>query len=216
MASLLALISITLITPCKCPKVIHHQCLINQCLFLLSFKFDERNYVYSIDFKPKRIRVIGSIIISAIMIIVLIVIGLIFCFKLLLPHKFLFWNYIIGLILFSLALDLSFIVIYNQQRYKLIYGSALVSQLNHCNSGNSQSNCNSNSISNSDNYIPPHLQHRKGKEYYDIIKDYFKSSYQMNYLELTEQKIALNDSLRLLKQNDINDYVKQCNSRLNQ
>lgn len=37
----------------------------------------------------------------------------------------------------------------------------------------------------------------------------------MSYLELTEQKIALNDSLRLLKQNDINDYVKQYNSRLN-
>jgi hypothetical protein len=100
----------SLIKPCKCGTYFHIPCLIQLCISHLSFKCEECQSEYNFEFKDLGKCEGNSVIIQAIFTIIfhlgLLALTIMFFIVEIIPSKFKFWNYIIGIVILFINIPL--------------------------------------------------------------------------------------------------------------
>ena len=187
-----------LIKPCKCGTFVHLPCLIQHCILHLGYRCEECQSDYNFNFKPltqsniSYCSVYTQIIFTIIFHLVLLAITILFFSVEIIPNKYNFWNYLIGIFVLFFNISIAFCNII------LFKG-----KLKH--------------IQRIYPLFEPYIESKKKtKEEYDNMKIFFEQVLQSDIYELMEKKVnnKFYISSSLNPQRDINDYIVANNNEI--
>lgn len=122
-----------MISPCKCRKYYHSQCIINFCIFYLSVKCNDCHTFYNINLINHQLKLdlkywLNQFIIFCGYCIIILLQVIIIKYKLL-KEKWLFWNYIIAILMSLIAIVLLYkhiVKTINEIKLKRLYNSKIL------------------------------------------------------------------------------------------